>query len=67
MSWIIVRSGAESTDRYLRADAVREVRVVDQKNITVVDDRGNSYVWKTTGTIAEYGKLAQVLGLTDVA
>lgn len=67
MGWVAVNSKSETPTRFLRDSEIVEIHVHDQKNITFIDRRGNSFSWKTTGTVADYAKLVKLLGFTDVA
>ena len=68
MDWIKVKLGSGMTgERLIRASEVVEVRIKSQSVVVLVDERGMSFEWVTTGTMAEYAKLANALDLTEVA
>lgn len=68
MDWIKVKLGSGMTgERMIRASAVVEVRIKSQSVVTLIDERGMSFEWVTSGTMAEYASLANALELTEVA
>lgn len=67
MKWIAVTGASKSGSRLIAASDVTEVVIDSFKSVMLVDRRNQLFVWKTSGTMAEYAKLAQALGLTDVA
>ena len=67
MAWVQVKApnGVEG-ERFLRADSISVISIRGPGDVSFSDNRGNSFVWKTSGTVAEYGKLAALLGLAEM-
>lgn len=67
MAWIRVKNGSgETGERFIKADQVVESEIRKQSDV-ILKTASGVFQWQTTGTVAEYAKLAKVLGLTDVA
>lgn len=69
MGWVIVKTndGGATGERYLSVQEIAVVSVKNQGNIGFIDKRGNTYTWKTDGTMASYGRLMEILQLSTNA